>query len=423
MFNIFIFIIILNSHCFAKSEEPSTFVFPPFWATIGFHKVTQTEIYMFLPGTRIISPHGIAVTKLNSQDDPKTIDDDEELTGYAVDAGANLMGYNPTFTSGAIYGQPKKSEETFNQPHGVCATPEGYVYVADTGNKRILIFYNNKGKINYIHSINNFNQPYDVSFDVNRNLYITDKQYNCIKIFDKNNKLLKIIKHEKMNHPTGIIVVDSKDIWHYYKEDFMAIINNEKEIMKFTLDGEFMAMTAFEKLLDKKVKLEYLTADYYSQILITDSLNHTIHKLDRNLNYITSFGHFGTKDFEFVQPRGIDIWRRFGQLFITELTGGQYFWVGVDIINLTVKEESANILVNFKITEPAILNMALFQKEKVIKVIMTNEMSLSYQNRISFPKPLSLNKKKEEYILRISAIPTYSSRRFFKKVVEKKLLY
>jgi hypothetical protein len=32
-----------------------------------------------------------------------------------------------------------------------------------------------------------------------------------------------------------------------------------------------------------------------------------------------------------VEPRGIAIWKRFGQVFIAEKKGAQYFWIGTDL--------------------------------------------------------------------------------------------
>jgi hypothetical protein len=59
-------------------------------------------------------------------------------------------------------------------------------------------------------------------------------------------------------------------------------------------------------------------------------MNNQVHKFDHDLNYIISVGRAGTSQGEFFSPRGIAIWRRYGQVFISEKEGGQYLWIAVD---------------------------------------------------------------------------------------------
>jgi len=403
----------------AKKYKPTSFVFPPFMATFGIHKITQTEINLFIRGIRIKSPQGISVTKLLSQDDPKTENDDDELSGYVVDSANNIFAYNPTFTSATIYGKKDKTATSLNQPHGVDSTPEGNVYIADTGNKRVALFFNDKGKVKYIDSFYGFKKPYDVSHNKKRDIYVTDKKANTIRIYDKNRKHIRTIRHARLKAPTGIEVIDSKDIWHYYKDSFIIVINNNgKELLKFSMTGQLKVFLDISKLLKKKVRLEYITADYYSQILVTDSHNGTIHKFDKDLNYITCFGRPGKKKYEFYQPRGIDIWRRYGQLFLTELTGGQYYWVGTDIKSFKCFRLGERLEVRFFLTEPSLVTLELYKKRKKIKTFFKGKRIYKYKNSYFFLLKnlnINFNKSLKKYKLKITAIPTYSARAIFKK--------
>lgn len=422
-------LLLLQASCFplfSRKEEPSTLVIPPFWATIGFHKATQTEIYILLGGLRIDTPQGIAVSKLMDQDDPSTTGDDDELTCYAADSGLGLMAYNPSAASVAVFGRPGKDPETLKEPHGLAASPEGLLYIADTGNRRVLVLNNRKGVLSPFYSLIGPEEPYDIGFDKERNLYVTDRKARKIRVYDRRFAFQKDITHTRLKEPTGITVADGTDIWHYYKERFIVVINNRgEELLKFDLAGNLLKAVDMEKLLNKKVRMEYLTSDYYSQILVTDSALSTVHKLDRELNYITSFGEYGTRDFQFIEPRGIGIWRRFGQVFITESTGGQYYWVGVDIKDIKLTTGSTHGRVKFLLTEPAILEMSLFnEKKKKVLTIRSNERVYAYKQEIGFPlqDPAGEALKKGAYYLRISAAPTYSSRKVFRKEIEKKFV-
>ncbi|MDD5067184.1 MAG: hypothetical protein PHF84_09075, partial [bacterium] len=272
-------------------------------------------------------------------------------------------------------------------------------------------------------SISGLNDPIDVSFNARRDLYITDKAENAIKIYDQKLGWKKSIKADFIRKPSGIIVVDPADTWHYYKEGFIVFINKEgTELVKMSLDNSLLKSLDVAGVAGRNVKLEYLTADYYSQILVTDSLNSTIHKFDRDLNYVTSFGRYGADDYEFIKPTGIDIWRRFGQIFVTEETGGQYYWTGIDIKDLKVRTTASNCRVSYRLTEPAIMNMALFEKKRLVRTVQSNVTLLRYQNQFTFPWPAQAEKKEGKgYTLKISATATYSSRKVFRKVIEKKL--
>ncbi len=409
----------------AEKYKPSTFVFPPFWATLGFHKVTQTEVSIFMRGTRIDSLEGIAAVKLKSQDDPETESDDDELTGYAVDSINNSLAYNPTFISAVLYPKHDITPTTFNQPHGIDATPEGDVWVADTGNKRVALLFNNNGKVSYVDSYYGFEEPYDVSHNKQRHIFVTDRKANIIKIYNKDREHIRTIRHTKIKNPTAIEVVDSRDIWHFYKEDFIVLVNNNgKELLKLTPQGSLTTSLDISKLLNKEVKLEYLTVDYYSQVLVTDSKNSTIYKFDRDLNYITSYGRYGTDDYEFIEPKGIDIWRRYGQMFVIEKTGGQYYWVGTDIKNFKVFKAGHRLEIRFFLTEPALVTLELYKGRKMIRQFMKERRIYEYENSYSFiwrePQDKK-RKKKTKYKLKITAVPTYSARTIFKKILTKEI--
>jgi hypothetical protein len=70
--------------------------------------------------------------------------------------------------------------------------------------------------------------------------------------------------------------------------------------------------------------------DYFGSVYVTDEVNDQIHKFDHDLRYIISVGRTGTSKGEFVAPRGITIWRRYGQVFLSEKEGGQYLWIAAD---------------------------------------------------------------------------------------------
>ena len=74
----------------------------------------------------------------------------------------------------------------------------------------------------------------------------------------------------------------------------------------------------------------YCAYDRHGNVYVTDQTNSQIHLFDPDLRYIVSFGRQGVEGTTFDSPTGLAIWRRFGQVFISEANGGQYYWVGLD---------------------------------------------------------------------------------------------
>ena len=74
----------------------------------------------------------------------------------------------------------------------------------------------------------------------------------------------------------------------------------------------------------------WLALDFYGSVYATDMVNHQVHKFDHDLKYVSGFGRQGKGDNEFESPRGIAIWKRYGQVFVLERESVQYYWVGVD---------------------------------------------------------------------------------------------
>ena len=123
---------------------------------------------------------------------------------------------------------------------------------------------------------------------------------------------------------------------------------------------------------------------------------------------------------ELVSPRGIAIYRRFGQVFIAEREGASYFWIGTDIIGLSCETEmqdgEAHFYVQFLLSEQSITEVSLEDhSNKTIHLL--GEKEFTQPGRVSriyrlqageLPCPLAECK----YYVTVSAKPTYSSRKF-----------
>jgi hypothetical protein len=142
------------------------------------------------------------------------------------------------------------------------------------------------------------------------------------------------------------------------------------------------------------------------------------------LHHLASFGRKGSGDGEFISPRGLAIWRRFGQVFVAEEAGAQYYWVGVDLLDVDVRPaaEGRGCLIRLVLTERAFLTIEIVDDQKrVVAILLSGKQESSgfHQYRWDGQRPGGGSLPTGVYTVRITAEPTYSSYHYFQKVVEK----
>lgn len=84
------------------------------------------------------------------------------------------------------FGVPGIDDGQFSQPQGIVVDPNGYIYVADTGNDRIQELYDDGEKIIHVKTIaqlpdgTTFKLPRSIKLDDKKSLYIVDTSNNRI---------------------------------------------------------------------------------------------------------------------------------------------------------------------------------------------------------------------------------------------------
>lgn len=435
------------------SYHPTTLVFPTYRHTYGIRKAGPTELFLFMSfKVKFRDPQGLACVRLDAWEDPENSHDDDELTVYGVNSGQNNIIYNKSMWGLAVYGLSEKGLRRLKEPHGICANSRGDVYVADSGNNRLVRLFNPAHELQFVAAIGApgsepgcFKYPLQAALDSYGNVYASDSGNNRIQVFDKENRFRYAFDAGGwLLNPNGIAVTDLAEKYKQYSggENFLVVIDSaDQRINKFDLQGKLLRTIRCRDFGYPRARLEYVCLDYYNQILITDSQNHCVHKLDHDLNYIISFGRAGDDDFEFNEPRGITIYRRFGQLFVAEKSGAQYYWIGTDLQELIVESRKDVTSLSFRVSEPSYVSIDVLDRDgKFVKRILdkkllfpVTEHHFSWDGRMGKGLPRFFEQMKYtqstlvgyglkvpagSYRLRLNAEPTYSSRTYFSRQEE-----
>lgn len=135
----------------------------------------------------------------------------------------------------------------FVNPQDLCKSPDGKVYVADTGNNRIIVLDTAmKQVVNLITGFDNngvadtFKQPSGVCVSEKGNLYVADSQNRRVVVLDADGRLLQIVADPQSESFTEDYIFTPLKVTVDYADRIYVIAQNMFEgIMVFESDGTF----------------------------------------------------------------------------------------------------------------------------------------------------------------------------------------
>ena len=330
-------------------DQPAhtTLVYPPFAHTLGIHRARPPHLKLFLGDrARFDDPQGLASVKFASDDDPEARGDDFQLTLFGVNSGRGEVLYNSSMQTLAIYGRPGRGKDELDRPHGIAATVDGRVYVADTGNRRVVRLRWDPGAraLAWVGSWD-APAPFDVEADTRGDVWVSDREANAVLRFldsaaGAGTDLLppplttgdRWLLPEDVEAPLGLAVMDSLDPWLQPNATRLYLVDKDGGRLRAydTRGGIVAAIDAAEMPDGDAVRFFYVEIDYFGNVYVSDPAGGRIWKLDPMLRLLDSFSGPGPAESTLEEPRGIAIWKRFGQVFVAEREGAQYFFVGTD---------------------------------------------------------------------------------------------
>ena len=90
-------------------------------------------------------------------------------------------------------------DETLKDPQDLRMGPDGNLYIADTGNKRVLVVSRDGELIREIKDKKNFKTPSGVNVDAEGNIYVADESARAVLVYDQAGKLIRT--WSKPTHP------------------------------------------------------------------------------------------------------------------------------------------------------------------------------------------------------------------------------
>ncbi len=347
-----------------EPEHPTSLVFPTFLHTWGMQRAGPTHLRILLEGqTRFDDPQGVAATVLETWDDPEEDGDDDEVTVYGVNSGRGEIIYNSSMYSLGRYGSRGSGQGQFLDPHGIDADPEGNVVVADTGNDRIALLYND-GKVlshrTYLgEGTLNLSEPYDAALAPRDGVWVSDTGNGRLVLFDLEGTVRRTVELDTVvARPGALAVSHPLQNWSYFRDNALFVASRAgDEIVRLDADGRVTSRVTAGSVGQRVLRVRYMATDFYSNLWVTDAATNRVLKFDRNLQFLAAFGRRGNDRREFSGIRGIGIWRRFGQTFIAESEGAQYYWVGSDAREVTAVQQGADLQLGLFLTEYSYLTV------------------------------------------------------------------
>lgn len=167
-----------------------------------------------------------------------------QIWQYGASTGSVTIGEDP-YIEGTIELSPSLtiSEIGLNNPKGIASAPDGSIYVADTGNHRIL-HVSSEGTIlgqwgSEGIEIGQFNQPWDVAVDQGGNVYVTDTWNHRIQKFSSTGTFITAWgfyglaeSPEAYYGPRGVTVDNQGNV--------LLTDTGNKRVVVFSPDGEFI---------------------------------------------------------------------------------------------------------------------------------------------------------------------------------------
>ncbi|HKM03376.1 MAG TPA: NHL repeat-containing protein [Lachnospiraceae bacterium] len=208
-----------------------------------------------------------------------------------------------------------------NSPQDINVTKDGTVYIADTGNNRIVVLDPKFHLIKVIEEFNNngkkesFSSPSGIYFSLSGNLYIADTGNKRIVLLDEDSNLVNIIENPQSEVLDGeFVFVPLKVSVDYADRVYVIAKNMFQGIMAFDSEGNFTGFSGKIEVnisTSEKVWRIFTTKEQRSKQQLFIPTEFTGMEIDENgFIYATSIDAKGIQSVRRLNPKGEDVIRK-----------------------------------------------------------------------------------------------------------------
>jgi hypothetical protein len=412
-------------------DEPTSLVYPPFWHTpLGIHRGTPDMLALFTGGrARFAAPAGLACARLLGA--TGSDGDDCRVTVIGANSGQANLIYNPSMTQLDLVGGREPGHGWFQRPMGVALAPDGTACVTDPAQRRVLRLRLRDGRLQADGELmpppRGWQEPWGVAFDSTRRLYVSDAASGQIHCYSPEGiwqrSLGPVLDGAELAQPRALAVADAGEIWSSYRDNYLYVCDRGgSRLLRLGLrepsaSVQVQTSAALLPASDTPAAFAWLALDFYENVWVTDSARCQIHKFNRHLRYLTSYGGRGTGDGHFQQPTGLAINRHFGQVFVADREAAHYYWIGTDLLHpaaawLPIRDFAE---LRFDLTEPSQVSVSVQAEGDSPRTVWHQDWMDSGPQKIIWrcPEPL----RGRTLTFRLTAEATYSSASYFAKQV------
>ena len=198
-----------------------------------------------------------------------------------------------------VWGSEGSTEGRLLEPRAIAISPQGQVYVADSGNHRVQVFDQNGNFLKTWGGIEGagpgeLTEPWGIAVGPNGNIYVADTWNHRVQIFDEDGNYINQFgffanTEGDVNAQPGAFW-GPRDIAIDAEGNVFVSDTGNKRIQKFTADGTYLGAWGGGGIVpghfDEPVGL---AIDSQGNIYVADTWNQRVQKFDPNFNFISEW--------------------------------------------------------------------------------------------------------------------------------------